>query len=71
MGGIFGSSNSSTPPPPPPPPPAATPPTYASSTIQGIGRKPAAKPNAGTEAGGADRDIIAQTPTAKKELLGA
>lgn len=70
MGGIFGSSSAPTPPPPPPPPPAATPPTYASSVIQGGPRKPAAKPNAGTEAGGADRDILSQTPTAKKELLG-
>lgn len=72
MGALFGSSSPApSPPPPPPPPPAATPPTYASAAIQGIGRKPAAKANAGTEVGGADRDIVSQTPTAKKELLGA
>jgi hypothetical protein len=71
MGALFGSSgSSSSPPPPPPPPPSATPPTYASSSIQGIGRKPAARPNAGTQVGGANADILTQTPVAKRELLG-
>jgi hypothetical protein len=68
--GLFGNSGGSaapTPPPPPPPPPAANPPTYASSSVQA---KPGTqqKPFGGTQV--ATPDIVAQTQTANKKLIG-
>ncbi len=68
MGALFGGSSSSpTPPPPPPPPPAAVPPTYASSAVQG---KPSTRnePFGGTVV--APPDVVSQTSTANKKLLG-
>lgn len=70
MGAIFGGGSGSSvppPPPPPPPPPAATPATYASSQVQGKPRSPG-KPFGGTQV--APPDVVAQTQTAAKKLIG-
>jgi hypothetical protein len=67
MGGIFGSASPGSPPPPPPVPPAANPATYASSAVQAKPRA-AAKPFGGTQMSAPD--VVAQTRTADKKLLG-